>query len=639
MHRAFSWDSGFVAVLEGAPRKVVFFDAAFEAIREVELDMAIMSVVGVETQMMPLGASGACGFWVLGNGPQGAMAWHYGPDDTLIPGDTLALSPSIPPGDTMTGLVKAPRIDGDDFVVTTDRHLLIYEIPAPGTPILAYAMDYAGLGILNPVISSGSFSRDINEEWQGEEPTSILVLLDRMAKKLYGIKMEPGAEPDLLGEVDISSWVGNDSAEGVCVDYADLQVLIAIHSGVDPLDRVVRLAIDWDADPDPEASYEDAWTIPKSVCGLGHHFLNLVGTVTLKIQDRNLTPYVEHVYEVTGAPLDSTALLAAAINDAGVYGAEVLVDDPQALIPSGVGSGPPDPTWFDPLADGADGGDLTNADYLDGLAATESKIDTNWIHLVGATTNALWTAALLHCAEMFEKRQSERFAILDVPDFETTAVPGSAEYLGDLQDYVDEIVEMAKVVADRNAVIFAGGARFLGSDGVEYNRAVAAACGGTMARLEVQKSLINKPVRNALRLVPEFGQGHIESLIQARVNCIRFKPGRGFIIAHSLTVAASGSDYSRVNDLRAVYYGAKAAREAAQPYVGEENDSAGEGLRRLESAMSRPLESMRDNGQIDAFDLTAVSTAQERLLGDVYVKLGIQPRRAMEMIYTTVYLK
>jgi hypothetical protein len=240
---------------------------------------------------------------------------------------------------------------------------------------------------------------------------------------------------------------------------------------------------------------------------------------------------------------------------------------------------------------------------------------------------------------MFEKRQSERFAILDVPDFESTAEPGSAEYLGDLQDYVDEIVEMAKVVTDRNAVIFAGGARFLGSDGVEYNRAVAAACGGTMARLEVQKSLINKPVRNVLRLVPEFSQGHIESLIQARVNCIRFKPGRGFVLAHSLTAAAPGSDYSRVNDLRAVYYGAKAAREAAQPYVGEENDSAGEGLRRLESAMSRPLESMRDNGQIDAFDLTAVSTANDRLLGDVYVKLGIQPRRAMEMIYTTVYLK
>jgi len=47
----------------------------------------------------------------------------------------------------------------------------------------------------------------------------------------------------------------------------------------------------------------------------------------------------------------------------------------------------------------------------------------------------------------------------------------------------------------------------------------------------------------------------------------------------------------------------------------------------------------RDAGQIDAFVLTAVSTPTDRLLGDVYVSLGIQPRRAMEMIYITVYLK
>jgi hypothetical protein len=55
--------------------------------------------------------------------------------------------------------------------------------------------------------------------------------------------------------------------------------------------------------------------------------------------------------------------------------------------------------------------------------------------------------------------------------------------------------------------------------------------------------------------------------------------------------------------------------------------------------MARPLEVMRDGGQIDNFLLSAVSSPTDRLLGDVYVSLGIQPRRAMEMIYTTVYLK
>ena len=123
------------------------------------------------------------------------------------------------------------------------------------------------------------------------------------------------------------------------------------------------------------------------------------------------------------------------------------------------------------------------------------------------------------------------------------------------------------------------------------------------------------------------------------MNAVRLKSGRGFIITHSLNGTAAGSDYSRVNDLRSVYYAGKAARDAAQPLVGEENDAEGQGLARLRSAMSRPLEVMRDGGQIDDFDLQIKSDANDRLLGDVYCELGVQPLRAMEMIYTTVYLK
>jgi len=304
----------------------------------------------------------------------------------------------------------------------------------------------------------------------------------------------------------------------------------------------------------------------------------------LRIQDRNETPVLERVYEATGQFDAVTEAVVQAINAGGVYSAEFLEEDYQLLAPSAENENdPPDPAWFDALTGGEDGGALTNGDYLTGLEATVSKTDTNWIHAVGATSNALWTAILLHCTEMLEDHHAERFAILETPAFSSSNEEGTAEYLADLQTYVENIVTMADKVGDRNAVIFAGGAQFMGSDGNTYNRSITAASAGTMAGLEVQKSLVNKQVRNALKLVPEFTVGHIQTLLQARVNCIRFKSGRGFIIAHSLTAAAKGSDYSRANDLRAVYYGAKAAREAAQPYVGEENDSAGEGLRRLES--------------------------------------------------------
>jgi len=252
----------------------------------------------------------------------------------------------------------------------------------------------------------------------------------------------------------------------------------------------------------------------------------------------------------------------------------------------------------------------------------------------------MWNAILVHCDQMLDVHLSERFAVLECPEFSSTNEEGSTAYITDLQNYVDSIVLRMQTVGNRNGVVFAGGAKFMDSDGEKYDAgSLTSACSGVMSSLEVQQSLINKQVPNIMKLVPEFSPGHVQQLIQARVNCVRLKPGRGYIIAHSLTAASPGSDYSRANDLRAVYYGGKAAREAAQPLVGEENDEEGNGLRLLESFMSRPLDVMEDHGQIDDYEIEAVSSDNDRLLGDVYVSLGIQPLRAMEKIYTKVFLK
>ena len=280
----------------------------------------------------------------------------------------------------------------------------------------------------------------------------------------------------------------------------------------------------------------------------------------------------------------------------------------------------------------------TNQDYIDAMDLTTGKKEVSWLHPVGAQTNALWAAAATHCDEMLDVHQSERFAIVETPQFVTTAEKDSAEYLSDLQTYVDTITAMMASVANRNVTVFAGGAYMLDSTGVEAAFPITAACGGVMASLEVQKSLINKNVPNVIRLWPEFSQGHLQQLIQARMNSIKLEPGEGFVMVHSLTGAAVGSDYSRVNDLRAVYYGGGQARLAAKPLVGEENDEEGEGLTKLTEFMSRPLEVMVDAGQIDDFELNVKSTPADRLLGDAYAELGIMPLRAFEFIYTTVYL-
>jgi len=354
-----------------------------------------------------------------------------------------------------------------------------------------------------------------------------------------------------------------------------------------------------------------------------------VVTLALTIEDRNVTPASSVTYTASGSAAAVVGNLADVINAGSLYTAT-----------EGVGSGVPlaEIVTAAPLTGGDDGDDLSNQDYIDGLDATIGKTDAAWIHAVGAQTNALWTAILSHCEAMVTTEQAERFAILETPVFESSNDVGSSGYLSDLQDWVDDVVDLLAVVGDRNAVVFAGHGYFLGSDGLEHLDPITATCGGVMAALGVQKSLINKRASTVLRLWPELPSAHIETLNAARCNCMRFKPGRGYVIEHSLTAAPVGSDFSRVNDLRSVYYGAKAAREAGQPYVGEENDSAGLGLRRLEAAMGRPLQAMVDSGQIDAFELEAVSTSANRLLGEVYVTLGIRPMRPMEMIYTTVFL-
>jgi hypothetical protein len=135
---------------------------------------------------------------------------------------------------------------------------------------------------------------------------------------------------------------------------------------------------------------------------------------------------------------------------------------------------------------------------------------------VGATGADIWNSILVHCDRMLDVFLSERFAVLEYPTFQSNNEIGSTGYVGDLQSYVDSLVDRMATVANKNGVVFAGGAEFMGSDGVRYAAgSLVSACAGVMASLEVQQSLINKQVPNVLKLVPEFSPGHIQQLIQA----------------------------------------------------------------------------------------------------------------------------
>jgi len=610
------------------------YDADMQLLGEIALPAAIVTPVGVDA---PVFKDGSAPYRVVGYGSTTTpMLWELSSEGAIV--RSLSLAAVVPSGDTLVGLGSEPRPKGE-LIAVTDKNVVFIDISGETATLIRKWSYTDDLGAPSaPDVSSICVALDLAATTAGEETTRRYLLLNRTEKSVIVVE-RTGNTPAMTEVIDLAGQIGGDIPEGIAYDYDSGNILIAVRNeGTYPYSRLLRFSVVWGETS--VFTYVGTENIGQNAYGLASHVAAAELVTTLTIQDRNTSPVTTSVFNAVGTFDSATAALAALVNAAGVYEAEVLLDSPSWLSPSlEGGDGVPDPTQFDAFSGGADSGTITNANYLAGLEATRVVTEASWIHAVEASTEALWTAILLHCDEMERLHQAERFAILETPAFSSVHIKDSAGYLTDVQTYVDSIKTRMQKYGDRNACVFPAGARFTNSDGNSVVLPLTASCGGTMAGLEVQKSLINKPVKGVLELIPEFTPGQIETLIQSRVNCVRFKPGRGFIIAHSLTAAAPGSDYSRVNDLRAVYYAAKAAREAAQPYVGEENDEAGEGLRKLESAMSRPVEQMRDAGQIDDFELEAVSDETNRLLGDVYVSLGIKPLRAMEMIYTTVYLK
>jgi len=608
--------------LDADNHRLIHLDEDGEVLNTVDLSTYLVVARGCCLQFSDPEDPGFMSVWVAGTDSDGhEVLRHFASDGTPIPGDNMDLS-GIINTENITAMLFA--MSGDDnamlgFSTPTKLYALDAIEPTPLEP--QTELSYTDLGISNPDVSGGCLGFQIVD---GEpQPTAVWVL-DKTARNIYhlGPFGPEGGPPTLQHTVSLSGIDGTGQATGLSTNFWSGNTLLA--TPADPSGwRMIQFPSNLDA-PN-EGDIIDTFAFDHAVSGLAFTAEELQFHMEIDIWDNGLDNPDHHVFYGSG-----NSFLASLIN-----GGQNLVDA------QFVAEGRLD-TFDDPqnLSGGDDGLYPSNGDYLHALELSQNKPEISWVHCVGATEMDMWNAILVHCDEMLDVHLSERFAVLECPAFFSNNEEGSAAYMGDLQTYVDNIVNRMGAFGNRNGVVFAGGAEFMGSDGVRYTAgSLVSACAGVMASLEVQQSLINKQVPNVLKLVPEFSPGHIQQLIQARVNCVRLKPGRGYIIAHSLTAAPPASDYSRVNDLRAVYYGGKAAREAAQPLVGEENDEEGNGLRLLESFMSRPLDVMEDHGQIDDYEIEAVSSDNDRLLGDVYVSLGIQPLRAMEKIYTKVFLK
>lgn len=353
---------------------------------------------------------------------------------------------------------------------------------------------------------------------------------------------------------------------------------------------------------------------------------NAVGvSVTADGSDRTVEivdPETDAVYSFTGA---SNAALVAAIN-AG-----------QSIVTATVGAGGLVAALAaTTLASGNDGLTLANGDYTNAIAASEDFTDVNWVHFVGADTLTLWSAILTSCRTMVTSNLGERFALLDVPRL--VAVDVASPTTAEITTYLSTISSLITTVADDNAVICAGEAKFLAPDGTEYWNRITSAVSGRIAANKVQESLLAKTVPNISAISPNWGIGAQTTLVTEHLVHMRLEPGLGLIFGSSDTRCPEGSAYNRIEKVRATYAAGKACRLAALPHLGKPNDSAGEGLLLMETDMRQPLSLMAQKGEIDSYDLQLISTPEMRALGEVEVRIGVNSMKAFEIILEKVYL-
>ncbi|MDP2361943.1 MAG: DUF2586 family protein [bacterium] len=342
------------------------------------------------------------------------------------------------------------------------------------------------------------------------------------------------------------------------------------------------------------------------------------GNRTVEIVD----PETDAVYSFTGTT--NVALVAAINAGQGIVKATIGAG---ALVAAKVAA---------PLAGGNDGLTLANGDVTAGITASEDYTDVNWVHFVGADSLTLWAAILTSCNTMVTSNLGERFALLDVPRM-TVADP-LRPTAGETSTYLSTVQALIATVADQNAVIPVGEARYTDMAGTVYWNRITSTVSGRIAALKVQESLLAKSAPNVSKLCPEWNVGQQTLLVTEHLVHMRNEPGLGLIFGCSDTRCPEGSAYNRIEKVRATYAAGKACRLAALPHLGKPNDSAGEGLLLMETDMRQPLALMTQKGEIDSYELQLTSTDEMRVLGEAEARISINSMKAFEIILEKVYL-
>jgi hypothetical protein len=165
-----------------------------------------------------------------------------------------------------------------------------------------------------------------------------------------------------------------------------------------------------------------------------------------------------------------------------------------------------------------------------------------------------------------------------------------------------------------------------------------------VSTLQAQSAPTNKKVIGTTGLKFSLSNSQLNDIVGNRMVTFQLKYSRtgqaleGAFCVDGPTAARPGSEYGRLSTVRVVRDVADAMREVADPYIGEANTI--EQRNALSAAISKRLDLLVEKGVIlNDYSFNLVSTAQDQVLGQASLELGIFAPQELRKITSVIGLK
>ena len=166
---------------------------------------------------------------------------------------------------------------------------------------------------------------------------------------------------------------------------------------------------------------------------------------------------------------------------------------------------------------------------------------------------------------------------------------------------------------------------------------------GFNSTLLPQSAPTNKKLTGSTGIKYNFSNSQLNDIVGNRMAPLGIKYSRtgsnqsGAYVIDGPTCARVGSEYARLTTMKVVREVADQCRDAADPFIGEANTI--EQRNALSAAISKRLDLLLENGVILDYSFNLVATAQDQLLGQANLELGIVAPEELRRINTVIGLK